>query len=107
MPVLPGVVFLVPAILLIGPHDPGLRRVALLIRMVLRRASRVKHQRLRQIGRFAHTRYNESRRLVRAHLHQHQDGKAGWRTHLPLLAITLIGLTASAGIMFAVWRTIP
>lgn len=107
LPVLPGVPFLVVGIVVLGPHDPLLRRVAIAIRIVLRRWSQMRQRQLRWVGCFARERYNETRRMVREHLHHHQHGAYGWRTHLPLLALTLIGITASAGIMFAVWHTIP
>lgn len=107
LPVLPGLIFLVFGILVLGPHDPMLRRIAVAIRIVLRRWSQMRQRHMRRLGCFARERYSESRRVVRAHLHRHQHGESGWRTHVSLLLVTLIGLTASAGIMYAVWHTIP
>lgn len=107
LPVLPGLPFLVIGILFLGPHDPTLRRIAVRLRMLVRRWSQVRQRHLRLIGRWVRRQYRETRLAVRAQLHRHQHGAEGWRAHLALLTVMLIGMTASAGILFAALKTIP
>lgn len=107
LPVIPGLPLLALGIIALGPHDPTLRRSAVLLRLVLRRWSQLRQRHLRWIGSFVRQRYSQTRLSLRAHLHGHQHGRQGWRAHLGLLIMTLIGLTASAGAMFVAWHTIP
>ena len=106
LPVLPGLIFIAVGIVLLGPHDPALRRMAIAIRMILRRWSQTKQRHMREIGRFARRRYREQRNLLRSHLHQHEHGGQSWRGHYVLLAITLAALAITAGIGFFVWHAI-
>lgn len=107
LPVMPGLIFLALAIVLLGPHDPLLRRAGYIIRLLLRRLSQARHRRLRLLGRAARWRYADARKQVREVLHHHERGEISWRAHLPLLATMLLGLTASAAIGLAVAHTIP
>lgn len=107
LPVMPGLIFLALAIVLLGPHDPLLRRAGIAIRLLLRRLSQARHRWIRRLGGEARWRYADARRQVRQVLHHHQRGEISWRAHLPLLATMLLGLTASAAIGLVVARTIP
>jgi len=107
LPVLPGLIFLALAIVLLGPHDPLLRRAGIAIRLLLRRLSHARHRWLRALGCEARWRYASARKQVRQVMHHHQRGEIGWRAHLPLLATMLLGLTVSAAIGLVVARTIP
>jgi hypothetical protein len=106
LPVLPGLIFIAVGIVLLGPHDPALRRSAIMIRLILRRWSQCKQRHLRRIGQFARRRYREQRLLLRAHLHHHESGGRGWSGHYMLLALTLAALAITASIGFFVWHTI-
>lgn len=106
LPVLPGVVFFALGVVLLGPHDPTLRRIAIGIRLILRRWSQANHQQTRRIGQFVRSRYREQRLLLRSHLHHHEYGGQSWRGHYLLLALTLFVLALTAGIGFFVWHTI-
>ncbi len=105
-PILPGFPFLVPGILLLGPHDPTLRRCALMIRMVLRRWSQMQQPHLRWSGKWSREQYRRTRHAFRMHLHQYQCGDSGWKTHTTLLAAVLTVLAMSAGLMLLIWHTI-
>ena len=106
LPVLPGLIFIALGIVLLGPHDPALRRSAIAIRLILRRWSQAEQRHMRQIGRFVRRRYCEQRHILRSHLHHHEYGGQSWRGHYVLLAITLVALAITAGIGFFVWHTI-
>lgn len=106
LPVLPGIIFIAIGIVLLGPHDPALRRSAIAIRLILRRWSQAKQRHMRLTGQFVRRRYCEQRRMLRTHLHHHEHGSQSWRGHYVLLAMTLVGLAITAGIGFFVWHTI-
>lgn len=106
LPVLPGLIFIAVGIVLLGPHDPALRRMAIAIRLILRRWSQAKQRHMRRVGQFARRRYCEQRHMLRSQLHQHEHGGQSWRGHYVLLAITLVGLAITAGIGFFVWHAI-
>jgi hypothetical protein len=106
LPVLPGVVFFALGALLIGPHDPTLRRIAVGIRLFLRRWSCAKQRHMRRLGRYVRSQYREQRLLLRAYLHRHEHGEESWRGHYGLLALTLFVLALTAGIGLVVWHTI-
>lgn len=106
-PVLPGLPFLAIGIVILGPHDPTLRRTAIGIRQILRRWSKAQQPHVRRAGIFARSRYRETRLALRAQLHNQLHCNQGWRGHLKLLAVTLISMAVSAGAMFAAWHTIP
>ena len=107
LPVLPGLPFLALGILVLGPHDPTLRRIAVALRLLLRRWSQARHRHVRRTGSWARQQYRDARHALRAHLHRHRHGADGWRSHLALLGVMLISVTISAGIIFAVWRSVP
>ncbi len=106
IPILPGFPFVVLGVFLIGPHDPLLRRLGVLIHLLIRRWSQAKHPKVRQVGQFIRSLYHEKRLLLRQHLHQGEYGGQSWRGHYLLLAFTLIGLAISASIGFILWHTI-
>lgn len=107
LPVIPGIPLLAFGIIALGPHDPTLRRIGLALRLLVRRWSQMRQPYVRRCGWFVRQRYRDTRMALRAHLHRHEHGTEGWRTHLALLAVMLIGMTASAGMMFVAWHTIP
>ena len=106
LPVMPGLIFLALAVVLLGPHDPLLRRAGVAIRVLLRRLSQVRLRWLRALGCEARWRYAQARKQLRDVLQRHQRGEIGWRSHLPLFATMLMGMTASAAIGLVVARTI-
>jgi hypothetical protein len=106
LPVLPGVVFFALGAVLLGPHDPTLRRIAVGIRLFLRRWSCAKQRHVRRIGQYVRSQYREQRLLLRAYLHRHERGEQSWRGHYVLLALTLFVLALTAGIGLVVWHTI-
>ena len=106
LPVLPGVIFLALGIIILGPHDPTLRRAAVWIRLTLRRWSQVKQRHLRALGSLARARYRDSRLALRAHLHRHEAGAFGWRSHMLLLGVTLLGAVVAASAMLLVWHVV-
>ncbi len=106
LPILPGVVFLGVGIVLLGPHDPTLRRVAIAARVVLRRLSQAKQRHLRYVGCVARSRYRDARLALRMYLHQHECGNSSWREHIALLTATLIGMAAAASAMLVLWHTV-
>lgn len=107
LPVIPGIPLLAFGIIALGPHDPTLRRIGLMLRLLLRRWSHMRQPYVRRGGMFVRQRYRDTRLALRVHLHRHEHGNEGWRAHLALLVVTLIGMTASAGVMFAAYHTIP
>ena len=106
LPILPGVIFFALGIILLGPHDPTLRRIAIGIRLLLRRWSQAEQQHVRRIGIFVRCRYREQRLLLREYLHRHKRGGQSWSGHYLLLALTLIVLAITAGIGLVIWHTI-
>lgn len=106
LPVLPGLVLIAFGIVVIGPHDPLLRRIATLVRLLLRRWSRVRQPQVRRLGRWVRWQYRAARLTLREHLHRHEHGAEGWRAHLPLLGVTLAGVAMSAAVMLLIWHTI-
>jgi uncharacterized membrane protein YbaN (DUF454 family) len=106
LPVLPGVIFIALGIVLLGPHDPTLRRIAILIRLILRRWSCAKQHHIRRLGQYVRSQYRQQRLLLRAQLHHHERGEQSWRGHYVLLALTLFALAITAGIGLVVWHTI-
>jgi transposase len=106
LPILPGIVFLAIGIVILGPHDPTLRRAAVWIRLALRRWSQIKQRHLRAIGSLARARYRQTRLALRVHLHRHQSGTVSWRAHWLLLAVMLLGMAAAASAMLVVWHVV-
>jgi hypothetical protein len=106
LPILPGLIFLGFGTVLIGPHDPVLRRIGVTARLFLRRWSQAKQRHFRWLGCFARERYRDTRRTLRSFLHSHECGTNVWRTHLVLLTVTLIGMAAAASAMFVFWHTV-
>lgn|GEM_PF-2914182 len=107
LPVLPGLILFAIAIVLLGPHDPTLRRLAVWVRLVLRRWSQAKQRHVRRLGIFVRQWYCAQRLVLRGMLHRHEHGAQGWQTHLALLAAMLIGMAVSGGVFLAVLHQIP
>ncbi len=102
LPVLPGILLLVLGIVVLGPRDSTLRRIALYARLGLRRWSRVKHPFLRWVGWKVRHLYCAARLQVRAYLHRHQQGKSVRQAYLLLLAAAGILLATVAGVFFII-----
>lgn len=105
LPLLPGIVFLGLGIVLLGPHDPTLRRVGLGARMVLRRWSQVRQRHLRSIGWFARQRYTTTRLTLREYLNKRSAGTTSPHLERVLLTITLIGVLVAASAIVVLWHT--
>jgi hypothetical protein len=106
LPVLPGILLLVLGIVVLGPHDPTLRRIALYIRLGLRRWSQLKQPLLRRIGWKMRHAYGATRLQLRMHLHRHQHGKSIRRVYL-LLVVTGFVLATIIGISFMILHQAP
>ncbi len=107
LPILPGVILLTVGILLLGPHDPALRRMALSVRLALRRWSQVKQPYLRWIGWNVRRTYGTVRLQLRAQRHRLQHRKSLWRDSLLVLAAAGVMLVMVAGISLMIWNQTP
>lgn len=106
LPVLPGLIFIALGILMLGPHDPALRRIALCLRIVLRRWSQMRQPHIRRMGIVARRWHRSTRLALRDQLHEHEHGAHGWKSHVRLLVLVLVGMSVSAGLMLFVWHSI-
>jgi uncharacterized membrane protein YbaN (DUF454 family) len=105
LPLLPGVVFLGLGIVLLGPHDPTLRRVGLWARMLLRRWSQARQRHLRSLGQFARQRYCVTRLTLREYLRKRAAGNTRHGLELVLLTVTLLGVVVAFGAIAVLWHT--
>jgi hypothetical protein len=71
----PGLLALAVGIILLGRHDPTLRRWAVLLRMSLRRLSQAEVSAVRRLGQWLRQRHASARLLVREQLHRHAHGQ--------------------------------
>lgn len=71
----PGLLALVLAIMLLGRRDPTLRRLAVLLRLTLRRLSRAEHAAVRRVGRWLRQQHAHSRTFIREQVRRHADGE--------------------------------
>lgn len=102
MPVLPGIALLMVGIVLLGPHEPKLRRTAFTIRWALRRWSRVSHPRLRHWGWTIRKRHRSVRLLVRSQVGRFQRGEFGRRDYAIWAACALFSAVLLTGVAVAV-----
>lgn len=71
----PGLLALALGIIILGRHDPTLRRWAVLLRMSLRRLSQAEGSAARTLGQWLRQRHLMARLLVREQLHRHASGQ--------------------------------
>jgi UPF0716 family protein affecting phage T7 exclusion len=102
LPALPGIVFIAIGILLLGPYDPGLRRIALAIRLVLRRWSQMHNPLIRRLGWSVRRQHRSLRLAVRSRVARHQRGEYRRRDYLSLLIIFLLSVVLYVGVAFAI-----
>ncbi len=107
LPVLPGIVLLVLGIIVLGPRDPTLRRIAFSIRLTLRRCSRARRPFLRQLGWKLRHAYNTTRLQFRSQLKWYQHRKSSLQAYLLLLAFASIMLVTVAGMSIMLWGRAP
>jgi uncharacterized membrane protein YbaN (DUF454 family) len=107
LPVLPGLLLLGLGIVILGPRDPSLRRLAIRIRLLLRRWSKARHPHLRRLGCYVRSRYRASRLALRTYLHDYAHGRYSWTSHLLMLTFSLIGVAVTATTMYVIWRAFP
>lgn len=106
LPILPGFVFLMMGILLLGPYDPTLRRTALALRLALRRWSKARQRHIRSVGAFVRRRYRDTRLMLRARVRDSQAGMSGLIGHGFVQAMLLMGVAAMAGLTLVLLQTI-
>jgi hypothetical protein len=71
----PGLLALALGIVILGRHDPTLRRWAVLLRMSLRRLSQAEGATARTLGQWLRRRHLMARQLVREQVHRHANGQ--------------------------------
>ena len=102
LPVLPGLIFFGLGVLVLGPYDPTLRRIALGIRLALRRWSCLRHPTLRRLGWTARLRHRTVRLAVRAQVMRFRRGEYRFYHYLTWLALFMLSMIAYAGVVFAI-----
>jgi hypothetical protein len=101
-PAIPGLIFFVFGILLLGPYEPGLRRIAFAIRLMLRRWCQVKNPAMRRLGWTVRQQHRVMRLAIRSRVARFQRGEYRRRDYLAWLALFVLGITAYVGIAFAI-----
>nr|ALS89431.1 helix-turn-helix domain protein [uncultured bacterium] len=71
----PGLLALALGIVILGRHDPTLRRWAVLLRMSLRRLSQAEGTAVRTLGQWLRRRHLMARLLVQEQVHRHARGQ--------------------------------
>lgn len=99
---MPGVVFFVLGVVVLGPRNPVLRRGAVLIRLVLRRWCRVRNQTLARLGWWVRLRHRVVRLAVRERVGQARRGEYRRRYYLAWAALFVLSMIAYAGVAFAI-----
>jgi hypothetical protein len=107
VPVLPGLLLLGLGIVILGPRDPVLRRLAIRIRLFLRRWSQARHPRWRWLGQQLRSRYRASRLALRTYLHDQAHGHYSRTSQLLMLTVSLIGVAVTATTVYVIWRVLP
>ncbi len=101
VPVLPGIVLLMVGTVLLGPHEPKLRRTAFAIRWTLRRWSSASHPLLRHWGWTIRRRHRSVRLLVRSQVGRFQRGEFGRRDYAIWAACALFSAVLFTGVAVA------
>jgi hypothetical protein len=94
----PGLLALAFGILILGRHDPTLRRWAVLLRMSLRRLSQAEASTVRALGQCLRRWHQHARLLVREQLHRHASGQPFSLAVRLWIGLTLFGALASLGL---------
>ena len=102
LPVMPGVVFFVLGVVLLGPRNPVLRRAAVLIRLALRRWCRARNQTVARLGWWVRLRHRTMRLAVRERVGQARRGEYRRRYYLAWAALFVLSMLAYAGVAFAI-----
>ncbi|WP_029215496.1 hypothetical protein [Kallotenue papyrolyticum] len=105
-PVLPGIVLLALGLLILGPHDPLLRRIVRRMRTLLRGWSRAQHPWLRASGQRARRAVLRTRQMLRTHLHDVRRGRTSRAGQLAMLGVSLLGMVATATALVVLWRVL-
>src|SRR4051794_1106379 len=91
----PGLLALAVGIIILGRHDPTLRRWAVYLRLSLRRLSQAEAAEVRRIGQWLRRWHQQARFLVREQLHRHASGQPLSLGVRIWIALTLCGALAS------------
>jgi len=102
LPVIPGVVFFVLGVVVIGPRNPVLRRAAVLLRLALRRWCRVRNQTVARLGWWVRLRHRTVRLAVRERVGQARRGEYRRRHYLAWAALFVLSMIAYAGVAFVI-----
>jgi hypothetical protein len=94
----PGILFLAFGILILGPHDPVLRRWAVIFRLELRKLSRADSPKVRLAGQWLRQRHHHARLMIREQLHRHACGQPFSPGIRIWIGLTLFGALASLGV---------
>jgi hypothetical protein len=91
----PGLLALAVGIIILGRHDPTLRRWAVLLRMSLRRLSQAESSMVRGLGRWLRHQHLLARLFIREQLHRHACGQPFSLGVRIWIGLTLFGALAS------------
>jgi hypothetical protein len=105
-PILPGFLLLALSMILLGPKDPFLRRIAVSTRLALRHWSQMKHPHLRRIGQSLRNLYSGARRQFRAQFRLFEEHTSRRRAHVLILISSLSMLAIAIGITFLIWQQV-
>ncbi len=94
----PGLLALVLGIILLGRREPMLRRVAVLLRLHLRRLSRAKQPLVRRVGHWLWGHYSRARHFVREQLHRHANGQPLNVWIQVWIVVTIVSALAGVGL---------
>ncbi len=102
LPIMPGLVFFVLGVVLLGPRNPLLRRAAVLIRLSLRRWCRVRNQAVARLGWWVRLRHRTVRLAIRERVGQARRGEYRRRYYLAWAALFVLSMIAYAGVALAI-----
>ncbi len=102
LPALPGVIFIVLGMVVLGPRESLLRRMAFMIRLFLRRWCRVRNPRLARLGWWVRLRHRTVRLAVREQAARARRGEYRRRYYLAWAALFVLSMMAYAGAAFVI-----
>jgi hypothetical protein len=91
----PGLLAIALGMVILGRHDPTLRRWAVLLRLGLRRLSQAESSAVRTLGQWLRRRHLMARLMVREQLHRHASGQPFSLGIRIWIGLTLISALAS------------
>ena len=94
----PGMLVLALGVILVGRRDPTLRRMALSVRLGVRRLSRAENRAIRFVGGWLREHVRQARRFIREHAHRHATGQPLSPGLRLWIGVTIAVAIASAGI---------